>query len=133
MASNIGTAVSVSDGTWTGIVNSLSVSLSRTSIDTTHAGTTTARTFLVGDLYDPGELTMDLHFDSDVEPPITSAAATWTVTFPVPATGGNTTAGTFACSGFMTDFELTVPTEDLQTATATVKLSGAYTWTDSSA
>ena len=32
-------------------------------IDTTHLGTTTARSFIPGNLYDPGEATFTIHLD----------------------------------------------------------------------
>jgi len=104
--------------------------MSRKAIDTTHSGTSGgARTFIPSDIEDYGELKVDLLFNPNDAPPITGAAETVTVTFPIPA-GGNT-AGTWAASGFLTDFQCGIPIDDVMTATATIKFSGVVTFTDS--
>ena len=130
---DVGTGVTIAFGTsgFAASLTSISVSMERGSIDTTNTATTVARTFMPTDLIDPGEITFDLQFDPDVEPPIKAVAETITITWPLPS--GQSTAGTFACSGFMTAWEATGPLEELMTGTATCKLSGDYTWTDSSA
>ena len=131
MAVDSGTAVTIAFATsgFTAQLTSLSLSMERGSLDTTTTTTTVARTFIPTDLIDPGEITLDLYFDTDIEPPIKAAAETVTITWPDPVSGG--AAGTFACSGFMTAFEATAPEGELMTGSATVKLTGDYTWTDS--
>lgn len=112
---------SITNVEWSGI--------SRKAIATTHAGTSAgAATFLPSDIEDYGELKVDLLFNPNDAPPITGAAETVTVTFPIPA-GGNT-ACTWAASGFLTDFQVGVPIDDVMTATATIKFSGVVTFTD---
>jgi len=98
--------------------------ISREAIETSHMGTTGGRTFIPGDLYDPGELSVELNFEAtdDVTTPIAAAAETVTVTFPG--------SDTWAASGFMTSFEITDPLEDKMTASATIKFSGDITVTD---
>ena len=93
----------------------------RDSIDTTHMGTTTARTFMPTTLYDPGALTVQLQFIPSTAPPWLNAAETVTVTF--------SDATTWACSGFLTSFEYGDPLENKLTATVTIKFSGAITIT----
>lgn len=98
---------------------------SRESIETSHAGTTDAKTFMPADLVDYGELSMTIHFNPDLEPPVDGAAETITITF---AGGG----ATWAFSGFMTAYEPGdadgVGDEKIE-ADITVKVSGAITVT----
>jgi hypothetical protein len=98
---------------WTGI--------ERAAIDSSHMGTTGGRTFLDGDLYDPGEVVADVHLNTTEAPPITAAATTLTIKFPP----NTVTNDTWTASAFMTGFEFTDPLEDKMTATATFKCSGS--------
>lgn len=107
-------AVDIQTISWSGI--------SREAIETTHLGTTTARTFMPGDLYDPGEVTMELSYDDGVDTPILLADTAETITLTFPTSGA-----TFACSGFCTSFEVNVPLEERMTATLTWKMTGAIT------
>ena len=120
---DVGTGATISGSGQTGNVLSISWSgISRPAVDTTHLGTTTARTFMPGDLYDPGELTVEFQLDSDQTwgTTIAAEAATITITF--------ADAETWAASGFMTSLEASVPLEDVMTVTATYKLTGAITF-----
>jgi len=91
-------------------------SLSRESIDTTHQGTSTARTFSPADFYDAGELTYTVHFNPDTLPPVAEVAETITLTWPAGAT--------WVFTGFMTAFANTGTLDDKMTADVTVKGSG---------
>lgn len=102
-------------------------SIERTSIQTTHLGTTTAHTFIPGDLMDSGEITLEIQFDPDNFPPIKQAAETITVTFPL--SSGGTTAADWEATGFATSFEAGVPMEELMTGSLTIKVSGDITTT----
>lgn len=104
-------------------------SISRGSIDTTHLGTSDARTHLPVDLIEWGELELEFNFDPNEEPPMSGAAETITITFPTPS--GGSSGATIAGSGFMTAFAITGSLEEKMTATATVKWTGDLTWTDS--
>ncbi len=121
-----GAAITFASGYFGEITGFSMDGMERPSIDTTHLGTTNARTFIPGDLYDPGELAVELQFDTQTLPPFSATAETVTVTFPL-TSGGTTT--TWAASGFLTSFNYDVPLEDLNTASATVKLSGQVTVT----
>lgn len=118
-----GTSITFSSGFMAEILSVNHSGISREAIDDTHMGTTTARSFQPSDLYDPGELSVELQFDEDTKPPIDGATETITVTFP--------SGATWAADGFMTDFEYSDPLEDKMTATATLKFTGDITVTAS--
>lgn len=125
-----GTGASVTFGTSGFTANITAIngdSIERPSIDTTHLGTTTARTFIPGDLVDQGNLTLEIQFDPDTTPPIKTATETITVTFPL--SSGGTTAADWEFSGFGTSFEYGVPLEELMTGSLTVKVTGDITIT----
>ncbi len=107
---------------------------SRESIDVTTLATAGGRTFIPGDLYDPGEISLEGHLDPNLgDALITKIGAikeTVTITFPIPA--GGAAGATFACSGFLTEFDSSVGIEEEMTFSATIKLSDEITWTDSS-
>ncbi len=101
--------------------------ISRGSVDTTHLGTATARTFIPTDLIDAGELELEIQHDVNKYPPIKGAPETITVTHPL-STGG-TTAGSYSFSGFATNYDANIPLEELQTGTLTIKITGDITTT----
>lgn len=107
--------------------------VSRAAVDSSHLGTTTARTFIAGDLYDPGTIEVEYLYDpataSTNKPILTDAAQTITITWQKTATTA-TTGGKFAASGFITSFGQSTPLEDIQVANMTFKCSGAITFTD---
>lgn len=113
----------VTNLSWTGI--------SRTVVSTSHSGTSAAMTFRPSDLYNPGTLEVQGHFDHDkaLITPLTSAAETVTITFPLDT--GETTSATWVASGFLTEFSWEGGTVDDQAASysATLKLTGAITIT----
>ena len=59
----------------------------REKVEDSHLGTTNFKTYIPGDLSDPGELTATVVFGSTVAVPSFSAAETVTVTFPIGTTG----------------------------------------------
>lgn len=124
-----GASITFSSGFFAEITNIGHSGINRGSVDVTHMGTTDAREFMPTDLYDAGELSVELQFDPDSSPPIDQAAETVTVTFPTPS--GGVSGATWAADGFMTDFEYTGPLEDKMTATATIKFTGTITYTAS--
>jgi hypothetical protein len=96
--------------------------IERASVETSTLATTGGKTFMPGDLYDPGELSVEMQFDTDSAwiTALTAAAETVTITWP--------DAETAAASGFMTGFEITnVTSEGVMTATATIKFTGTIT------
>lgn len=119
-----GLTITYQSGFLAEILNYEDSGVTRESIDTSHMGTTGARTYMPATLYDPGELSVEIAFDPEQDPvtPITAAAESVTVTYADAAP-----ASTMACSGFMTNFTIVGPFEERMTATATLKLTGART------
>lgn len=95
--------------------------ISRGAKETTTLATTTAKTFMPEDLYDPGELSVDMQFDTDSAwtTALAGAAETVTITWP--------DSETAACSGFMTGFRITASGPEVMSATGTLKFSGPIT------
>lgn len=123
---DIGTGTTVTFGTTVFAPQVTNVSwdgISREAIDNSHMGTTGARTSIPGDLYDPGELTLEIWF---VTSELAGATEMWTkpaetITVLFPDTG------TFVASGFCTGFTLNDPLEDGITATITFEIADDIT------
>ena len=98
--------------------------LSRDDIDMSHLGLSanSAMEFEPSDLYDPGELTLELNFDPNaaVRVPWVGATETVTITF--------ADSETFAGSAYVKAFEFTGETNNKLTATCTVKFAAAITY-----
>lgn len=94
--------------------------ISRDALETTTTATTGGRTFIPSDTYDPGQLTVEIQFDTDASPPITSTAETVTVTWP--------DLETWSAAGFLQDFSISAANEQVMTATAVVKFTGSITF-----
>lgn len=117
----LGTAITFATG-FLARVLSLEISgIERAELESTTMATTAGgKTFLPGDLYDAGEMTVEMQFDTDAAPPITAAAETITITWP--------DAETWACSGFLKSFAINATPEEIMTATAVIKFTGAWTF-----
>lgn len=94
--------------------------IERTPVDDTYFNTTGGKAFEPADLYNPGELVVEIEHSTTDTPPLSSAAETITITWP--------DTQTHACSGFMSGYELQTADEEKVIATARLKLSGAITW-----
>jgi hypothetical protein len=105
----------------------------REALETTHHGITDGfKTFMPGDLVDPGGWRFTIQSDPDEQPPYSGAVETITITYALPS--GQSTAGTFACSGFITNWKPpSTPTGGIMTEDITIKFTGAPTFTDSAA
>ena len=128
MPTDIGTGATLSfTGDWDAEILSLSWDgISREAIDTSHMGTTVARTFIPADLYDPGELTVEFNLDPDydIETVMTATAETVAVVLQDGAGTAN-----WSASGFITSYSWAAPLEDKMTGSATIKLTGSITIT----
>jgi len=134
---DIGTGTTVGFGTSAWAFNLLGLSLddiAREALETSHMGTAAPgastfgnRTFIPGDLSDPGTLEVTGHFNPDTLPIIDAVAETITVTFPLFA--GDATAAAWEFSGFMTNFSLTDELETVMEFTAEIKITGNVTLT----
>lgn len=115
-----GTTITFSTGFLGTITNLQWTGIERTAVANSHFGTTGGRSFEPADLVDPGELVVEIQHQTTVTPPIGSAAETVTITWP--------DTETHAASGFMTGYEINAVDEEVVTATARIKLTGAITW-----
>lgn len=125
MAAVVGTglAITFSSGFLAEMFDFQHSGLNRASIPTSTFATTGGMTFLPGSLYDPGEISGQIHHDPAALPPIGSAIETVTVTYP------DSGAATWAADGFLMEYEQTAELEDRIVANVTIKLSGSITVT----
>lgn len=114
-----GLVVTFASGFLAEIIDATPPEATRESVDTTHMGTTTARTFTPVDLIDWGEASFDIAFDPGTRPPIDQAAEAVTLTF--------RNGDTWAFTGFMTGYAPANPLEERSTATCRIKVSGDVT------
>ena len=107
--------------------------ISREAVDVTEmsdvvgAGNIGGREFIPTRLADPGELTLEVHFDPDDTPPVNLPAEVIDITFP--QASGETTPTKWSATGFCTSYDAAVPLEDKMTATITIKITGDITIT----
>ena len=135
---DVGTGAALTLDSFTANILSINHSgVERESVPTSHLGTVAARTFLEGDLYDPGEFEIEYQVDTEdpnnaaAKPPYDGAAATVTVKMPLKS--GDSTAAQVSASGFVTSASpFAIELEGLITGSLTVKLSGALTWANAS-
>jgi hypothetical protein len=92
----------------------------RDAVDVTNADSTTLRQYVPNDVYDAGEIEVEMLFDAASTPPMTGAAATATITWK----DLNTSTGT----AFMTSFEPAGQERDAMRATARLKITDTWTW-----
>lgn len=111
-----GLSITFASGFLAEVVDLTLPNMSRVAIDSSHMLTDTARTFIPGKLYDPGELSCDIHYDPGEDPPISDDKETITITFD----DGEILQG----QGFMTGYAPKAPLEDKMVATVTIKFSG---------
>ena len=104
------------------VYNILSVggpNMSRESIETTHMGTDTWKTFIPADLIDGGELTVELQYDTSSVPPIDGPVQEMTITW------GNSEADELVFMAFMTGFSPSGGESGaIMKASATFKVTG---------
>ncbi len=118
-----GTTVVFADSGFTGHLLDVSWDgIERVSVDSSHLGTANFRTFIPGELTDPGELSLELAFDPDDDPPFNGDAEVITVTFPLFSL---LTPAKWVASGFMRTFSFGAPLEEKMTASTAVKMSAA--------
>lgn len=122
-----GVSITFETGFFAWILDVAPATMTREALETTNSSTTTQRTFRPEQLCNNGEMRVTLQFNAATTPPITSAASTCTITFPMAS--GAATASTWAGSAFLTRYEPQVPINGIMTATCTVKWAGAITIT----
>ncbi len=127
---NEGTGATITFGT-TGVsleaTSIQSAGIAWSSIETTHLGTATAKTFMRGDLYDPGTVNVNFNTDPDSLDTLIGAAASETITI----TYTDTPAATEASTGFIMSIDpSTHEVDSVVSGSLTVKRTGAITFAD---
>lgn len=99
--------------------------ISRDVVDASHMLTSGGKEFVASENYDPGELSVEIHFDPSVNPiaPMTNATTAQVVA--VRFANGGTTTAMWSAYGFLSGFEAGAPKDDMMTGTVTIKLSGS--------
>ncbi len=106
---------------WNGAGGRAVVDVSHINTAAPTAGAFGNRTFLLGDLTDPGELVLECNLDPDVVP-VLNAAAIDTITITFPKRTADTSGPIWTSVGGMTDFEMSGPSaDDKYTCTVTWK------------
>lgn len=110
------------------VLNIEASDIEREHVDTTHLGTTVAKTFLETPLYDGGTIEVDLHLEpvtlnaSKAPGVFNNTHGTLKITLP--------SGATMSALAKAIGFGFTVPLQDKMVARARFKISGAITFTD---
>ena len=104
-----------------------SAGISWAAVETTYLGTTNAKTFVRGDLYDPGTITVNFNTDPDTLDSLIGCAASEIVTI----TYTDTPAATEAATGFITNIDpSTHEVDSVVSGSVTIKRTGQITFAD---
>ena len=115
------------------IISASSGGVSVPVIDTTHLGTSTARTKIMGDLIDFGTLEIEIHVDPDkLDTLKTVLGLAQTMTFTFKTVTGETAGATMVGSGALSAHNFDVPLEDKIVGNFTLSWLGDVTYTDAS-
>lgn len=102
---DVGTGATLGFGTTLFTANIQSMSwggIEREKVPSSHLLTVGGRTFIVGKLYDPGDLTVEIQYDPNDRPPFDQPEETVTLTYPIPA--GGSTGAKHSGTGFITNW-----------------------------
>jgi hypothetical protein len=99
-------------------------------IDTSHLGTGANRTYVKGDMYDIGAISLELLWDSELE--IITKATTDTVRVTLPKrASGTAAAGYLEGTAYVSAWNLgNLESGEVQIARVSLQWTGAPTWTD---
>lgn len=110
--------------------------IERPAIETTHMGTAAPgagkignATFIPGDITNPGEIVVEVHFDPDKTPPINPSDVAEVITITWPKVPADASAAKWEGQGFVKSFDISDPLEDKMTATITIQMTGNVTLT----
>jgi hypothetical protein len=99
--------------------------LSRESLETTHLGTTTAKTFQPSKLHDPGECSITVHHDPADEASDLIGEDPEVITITYPLESGQSTAATKVFTGFVTSVGgESMKVGELMQTKLTIKITG---------
>ncbi len=102
----------------------------RRALETTNNNTTAGKaTFIPSDIVDNGTITIEYLVVANTDPwtILDNASASFTFTYPIPA--GGSVAATVAGTAFMINKSETIPYDDIMVRRATLKITGAITFT----
>lgn len=124
---DIGTGTTITYTGFTYEITDISFSsLARGFSDTSHMGTPVAgagkvgsKTSIAHDLVDPGEVSIEGHFNPDDTPPIEAAESSMVITFP--------SGATWTANAQMLEISPAIPLEDKMTFSAVFKANGPWT------
>lgn len=134
----LGATLTLGTSTWdtAAVITSITPdAITREALDTTHLGTTTAKTFIPSDLRDNGGFSIEFIADAatsttNIVPPM-AAAETVTITYPPPS--GSTNGATIAGSAFCTEYTpLSAAPGELMKGSAKWKWASTITFTAAS-
>ena len=118
-------------GTTVGDVTSMSISLSRGSIDVTaiNAAADAAKKYIPSALYDAGEISCDLHYDKQdggqllLLDSLEDGTSGGTVAFVFEVLDSSGATVDYEFNGFVTSWEVTAAVDDTTKASVTIKLT----------
>ena len=113
-----GSTITWESGFFAEILSISGPNLSREAIDMSHMGSAGGKEYLASDLYDGGELTVEIAYIPSTDIPINSAPSAVSINWSDSAT----TSVTF--EAFMTGFEPTGELDGRATASVTLKVNG---------
>lgn len=132
----VGTGATITLGTSTYDVNIESISQGDSSvpiIDTTHLGTTGARTKIFGELIDWASIDVTAQLDTALLDSMkTALGVSQSVTITFPPKSGETAGATAAFTGGIASHNWSVPLEDKMMVGFTIAVLGDITFTDGS-
>jgi len=99
--------------------------IERAVVDASHMATVGGKSFVASEIYDPGELGVEVLFDPSVSPFGLLTNVTTSQAIEVRFANGGTTTSLWSAFGYVSGFEAGSPVEDMQTGTLTIKLSGS--------
>jgi hypothetical protein len=115
-----GITISFASGFLAEIIGVTLPEMSRDEIDTSHTTTPNgARTFIMQDLVNFGELSVELNLNPSTVPPIHGNFEQCVITFP--------NGATWTFQGALKSYSAEAPIDDRMTATAVIKVSGPIT------
>ena len=117
VGTNATTQWQITNINWSGI--------ERAVTDASHMATSGGKSFVASEIYDPGELGVEVLFDPSVSPfgLLTNVATNQAIE--VRFANGGTSTALWSAFGYVSGFEAGSPVEDMQTGTLTIKLSGS--------
>lgn len=116
-----GTTITFGTSGFTANLNNLTgIGFSRDKIDTTHMGTTGAKTNIAADLYELNDITAEISFDPATSIPSSGVDETITINF-------KNSGKTWAATGRIAGASIATPKDGLMTCSLTLHMTGQFT------